>query len=87
MAVKNYKAKIEILNNILINLNNLQNDSSNSFLELECSSSEESDFNILIDTPICDLISSVEQFIENIEEDLYDNEIESENYDNDEFEW
>jgi hypothetical protein len=87
MTVKNYKAKIEILNNILINLNNLQNDSSNSFLELECSSSEESDFNILIDTPICDLISSVEQFIENIEEDLYDNEIESENYDNDEFEW
>ena len=87
MAVKNYKAKIEILNNILINLNNLQNDSSNSFLELECSSSEESDFNILIDTPICDLISSVEQFIENIEEDVYNNEIESENYDNDEFEW
>jgi hypothetical protein len=87
MAVKNYKAKIEVLNNILINLNNLQNDSSNSFLELECSSSEESDFNILIDTPICNLISSVEQFIENIEEDVYDNEIESENYDNDEFEW
>ena len=87
MAVKNYKAKIEILNNILINLNNLQNDSSNSFLELECSSSEESDFNILIDNPICDLISSVEQFIENIEEDVYDSEIESENYDNDEFEW
>ena len=87
MAVKNYKAKIEILNNILVKLNNLQNDSSNSFLELECSSSEESDFNILIDTPICDLISSVEQFIENIEEDVYDNEIESENYDNDEFEW
>ena len=78
MAVKNYKAKIEILNNILIKLNNLQNDSSNSFLELECSSSEESDFNILIDAPICDLISSVEQFIENIEEDLYDNEIEEE---------
>ena len=78
MAVKNYKAKIEILNNILINLNNLQNDSSNSFLELECSSQEESDFNILIDTPICDLISSVEQFIENIEEDVYDNEIEEE---------
>ena len=78
MAVKNYKAKIEILNNILIKLNNLQNDSSNSFLELECSSQEESDFNILIDTPICDLISSVEQFIENIEEDVYDNEIEEE---------
>ena len=78
MAVKNYKAKIEILNNILVKLNNLQNDSSNSFLELECSSSEESDFNILIDAPICDLISSVEQFIENIEEDLYDNEIEEE---------
>ena len=68
----------QILNNILVKLNNLQNDSSNSFLELECSSSEESDFNILIDAPICDLISSVEQFIENIEEDLYDNEIEEE---------
>jgi len=85
MAVKNYKAKIEILNNILINLNNLQNDSSNSFLELECSSSEESDFNILIDAPICDLISSVEQFIENIEEDVYDNEIK-ESFDDFEYE-
>ena len=87
MAVKKYKAKIEILNNILLNLNNLQNDSSNSFLEIECTSAEESDFNILIDNPICDLISSVEQFIENIEEDVYDSEIESENYDNDEYEW
>ena len=78
MAVKNYKAKIKMLQDLLFEVENLREDINNSFLELECTPSEESDYNILIDTPICDLISSVEQFIENIEHDIYDDEIEEE---------
>ncbi len=77
MAVKNYKAKLSMLQDLLSEVEELRDDINNSFLELECTPSEESDYNILIDTPICDLISSVEQFIENIEQDSYDDEVES----------
>jgi hypothetical protein len=86
MAVKNYKDKILMLQELITEVENLRNDINNSFLELECTSSEESDYNILIDTPICDLISNIEQFIENIEEDIYDDEIESDDYDDYEYE-
>lgn len=80
MAVKNYKAKLGMLQDLLSEIENLRDDMNNSFLDLECTPSEESDYNILIDTPICDLISSIEQFIENIENDTYDDEIEEEEY-------
>lgn len=76
MAVKNYKAKLKMLQDLLSEVEELRDDINNSFLELECTPSEESDYNILIDTPICDLISSVEQFVENIEQDSYDDEVE-----------
>ena len=85
MAVKNYKAKLSMLQDLLSEVENLRDDINNSFLELESTPSEESDYNILIDTPICDLISSVEQFIENIEQDIYDDEIE-EDYNDFEYE-
>ena len=78
MAVKNYKAKLGMLQDLLSEVENLRDDMNNSFLDLECTPSEESDYNILIDTPICDLISSIEQYIENIENDTYDDEIEEE---------
>ena len=81
MAVKNYKAKLGMLQDLLSEIENLRDDMNNSFLDLECTPSEESDYNILIDTPICDLISSIEQFIENIENDNYDDEIQEEEYD------
>lgn len=80
MAVKNYKAKLSMLQELLSEVENLREDMTNSFLELECTPSEESDYNILVDTPICDLISSIEQFVENIENDIYDDEIEEEEY-------
>ena len=80
MAVKNYKAKLGMLQDLLSEVENLRDDMNNSFLDLECTPSEESDYNILIDTPICDLISSIEQYIENIENDTYDDEIEEEEY-------
>lgn len=86
MAVKNYKAKLGMLQDLLSEIENLRDDMNNSFLDLECTPSEESDYNILIDTPICDLISSIEQFIENIENDTYDDEIEEEEYDDFEYE-
>lgn len=81
MAVKNYKAKLSMLQDLLSEVENLRDDMNNSFLDLECTPSEESDYNILIDTPICDLISSIEQFVENIENDIYDDEIQEEEYD------
>ena len=86
MAVKNYKTKLGMLQDLLSEIENLRDDMNNSFLDLECTPSEESDYNILIDTPICDLISSIEQFIENIENDTYDDEIEEEEYDDFEYE-
>lgn len=86
MAVKNYKAKLGMLQDLLSEIENLRDDMNNSFLDLECTPSEESDYNILIDTPICDLISSIEQYIENIENDTYDDEIEEEEYDDFEYE-
>ena len=85
MAVKNYKAKLGMLQDLLSEVENLRDDMNNSFLDLDCTPSEESDYNILIDTPICDLISSIEQYIENIENDTYDDEIEEE-YDDFEYE-
>lgn len=81
MAVKNYKTKITMLQELISEVVNLRDDINNSFLDLECTPSEESDYNILIDTPICDLISNIEQFVENIENDNYDDEIEEEEYD------
>jgi hypothetical protein len=75
MAVKNFKNKILMLQKMLAEVETMRDDMNTSFLELECTSSEESDYNILIDTPVCELISSVEQFIENIEQDAYDDEI------------
>jgi hypothetical protein len=78
MAVKNYKTKLSMLQELLSEVEKLRDDINNSFLELECTPSEESDYNINIDTPVCDLISSIEQFIENIENDAYDDEIEEE---------
>lgn len=86
MAVKNYKAKISMLQELISEVVNLRDDMNNSFLDLECTPSEESDYNILIDTPICDLISNIEQFVENIENDAYDDEIEEEEYDDFDYE-
>jgi hypothetical protein len=85
MAVKNFKSKILILEKMLTQVENMRHDMNTSFLELECTSSEESDYNILIDTPVCELISSIEQFIENIEHDIYVDEVE-ESYDDFEYE-
>lgn len=65
-----------MLQKMLSEVENIRDDMNASFLELECTPSEESDYNILIDTPVCDLISSIEQFIENIEQDIYDDEVE-----------
>lgn len=76
MAVKDFKNKLLMLQKMLTEVENMRDDMNTSFLELECTSSEESDYNILIDTPVCELISSVEQFIENIEQDIYDDEVE-----------
>ena len=70
---------------MLTEVENMRDDMNSSFLELECTPSEESDYNILIDTPVCELISSVEQFIENIEQDIYDDEIK-ESFDDFEYE-
>lgn len=70
---------------MLAEVENIRDDMNTSFLELECTSSEESDYNILIDTPVCELISSIEQFIENIEHDIYVDEVE-ESYDDFEYE-
>jgi hypothetical protein len=86
MAFKNYKTKITMLQDLISEVVNLRDDMNNSFLDLECTPSEESDYNILIDTPICDLISSIEQFVENIEQDIYDDEIQEEEYDDFEYE-
>jgi hypothetical protein len=85
MAVKNFKNKILMLQKMLTEVENMRDDMNSSFLELECTPSEESDYNILIDTPVCELISSVEQFIENIEQDIYDDEIK-ESFDDFEYE-
>jgi hypothetical protein len=85
MSVKNFKNKISILQKLLLEVENKRDDMNTSFLELECTPSEESDYNILIDTPLCELISSIEQFIENIEQDIYDDEIK-ESFDDFEYE-
>jgi hypothetical protein len=85
MAVKNFKNKILMLQKMLTEVENMRDDMNTSFLELECTPSEESDYNILIDTPLCELISSIEQFIENIEQDIYDDEIK-ESFDDFEYE-
>jgi len=85
VAVKNFKNKLLILQKMLAEVENIRDDMNTSFLELECTSSEESDYNILIDTPVCELISSIEQFIENIEHDIYVDEVE-ESYDDFEYE-
>jgi hypothetical protein len=85
MAFKNYKTKITMLQDLISEVVNLRDNINNSFLDLNCTPSEESDYNILIDTPMCDLISSIEQFIENIEHDVYDDEVE-ESYDDFEYE-
>lgn len=85
MAVKNFKSKTIMLQKMLSEVENMRDDMNTSFLELECTPSEESDYNILIDTPVCELISSIEQFIENIEQDIYDDEVE-ESFDDFEYE-
>jgi hypothetical protein len=74
-----------MLQDLISEVVNLRDNINNSFLDLNCTPSEESDYNILIDTPMCDLISSIEQFIENIEHDVYDDEVE-ESYDDFEYE-
>ena len=74
MAVKNYREKALVLKRILLMLEDIQNDSSNEYFDYNCTEGETSDFYILVDTPLCDLISSVESFIENIEEGKYEEE-------------
>jgi hypothetical protein len=74
MAVKNYREKTLILKRILLMLEDIQNDSSNEYFDYNCTEDETSDFYIMVDTPLCDLISSVESFIENIEEGKYEEE-------------
>ena len=74
MAVKNYREKTLILKRVLIMLEDIQNDSSNEYFDYNCTEDETSDFYIMIDAPLCDLISSVESFIENIEEGKYEEE-------------
>lgn len=74
MAVKNYREKTLILKRVLMMLEDIQNDSSNEYFDYNCTEDETSDFYIMIDAPLCDLISSVESFIENIEEGKYEEE-------------